>query len=163
MRQLESNRVILRPWTSKDLDDLHQCASDEIVAKYAGFNVRKTKKETLKLLNQFIEDSSNSLWAIELKENQKVIGWIELTNRANDINMNSKELGFVLAQEYWKRGLMSESVKLVINYAFSKNNSSSIICTHFLKNCRSKNVITKCGFKFIMSDSTKAYYYLSKN
>lgn len=163
MKLLESKRLFLRPWTIYDLNDLHECISNETVAKLAGFNVRKTKKETLKLLEQFIKDSSKSLWAIEFKENKKAIGWIELINRANDINMDSKELGFVLAQEYWKRGLMSEAVNLVINYAFTKNKFSSITCTHFLKNYRSKNVIVKSGFKFIMNDSSKAYYYLCKN
>ncbi|AOR23576.1 GNAT family N-acetyltransferase [Clostridium taeniosporum] len=163
MKRLESKRMVLRPWRIEDLDDLHQCTSDEQVAKFAGFNVRQTKKETLKILKQFIGDSLKSLWAIELKKDKKDIGWIELYNQSNDLNMNSKELGFVLSQEYWGKGLMTEAVKLVLNYVFNIKKVNSIICSHFLKNIRSRNVITKCGFKFIINDSSKCYYYLSKN
>lgn len=40
MRILEGNRLILRPWNSSDLDDLHEFMSNKEVANLAGFNVK---------------------------------------------------------------------------------------------------------------------------
>ncbi|WP_315082174.1 GNAT family N-acetyltransferase [uncultured Clostridium sp.] len=162
MKNLESNRLILRPWKINDLDDLHEFTSDKKVAKLAGFNVRKTKKETLNILNQFIIDSLKSLWAIELKECNKAIGWIELHNPSEETYINSKEIGFVLSQEYWGKGLMPEAIKLVLNYEFDEEKVNSIICTHFVGNIQSKRVILKCGFEFVMENNDKVYYCLNK-
>lgn len=78
MKILESKRIILRPWQISDLDDLHEFMSNEQVARLAGFKVKKNKGESLRILKQFIIDSSDSLWAVELKNNNKVIGWVEL-------------------------------------------------------------------------------------
>ena len=115
MRILEGNRLILRPWNSSDLDDLHEFMSNKEVANLAGFNVKNSKEDTLKILKQFIIDSSNSLWAIELKKNNKAIGCIELHKYIEGIDKNSKEIGFVLSQRYWGQGLMPEAIKLVLH------------------------------------------------
>ena len=162
MRILQSNRLILRPWKISDLDDLHEFMSNKEVASLAGFNVRNSKEESLNILKQFIVDSSNSLWAIELKNIKKVIGWIELHKYSERIDKNSKEIGCVLSQEYWGRGLMPEALKQVLNYGFNEENLNSIVCSHFVNNNQSKRVIEKLGFKYVKAGDNKTYYCLNK-
>ena len=163
MRILEGNRLILRPWNSSDLDDLHEFMSNKEVANLAGFNVKNSKEDTLKILKQFIIDSSNSLWAIELKKNNKAIGWIELHKYIEGIDKNSKEIGFVLSQRYWGQGLMPEAIKLVLHYGFNEEKLDSIICSHFFNNNQSKRAIEKCCFKYVKKSSDKIYYCLNKS
>ena len=66
MKILDSNRLILRTWNISDLDNVHEFMSNKEVANLAGFNVKNSKEEILNILKQFIIDSYNSLWAIEL-------------------------------------------------------------------------------------------------
>lgn len=163
MKILESHRLILRPWKISDLDDLHDFMSNKEVANLAGFNVKNRKDESLNILKQFIIDSSNSLWAIELKNINKAIGWIELHEYPNRIDKNSKEIGCVLSQKYWGQGLMPEALKQVLYYGFNEEKLNSIICSHFVNNNQSKRVIEKCSFKYVKSSNDKIYYCLNKS
>lgn len=163
MKILESHRLILRPWKISDLDDLHDFMSNKEVANLAGFNVKNRKDESLNILKQFIIDSSNSLWAIELKNINKAIGWIELHEYPNRIDKNSKEIGCVLSQKYWGQGLMPEALKQVLYYGFNEQKLNSIICSHFVNNNQSKRVIEKCSFKYVKSSNDKIYYCLNKS
>ena len=163
MKILESNRLILRPWKKFDLDDLHEFTSNERVANLAGFNVKNSKVESLDILRQFIIDSSNSLWAVELKNIHKAIGWVELHKNSDEIDKNSKEIGCVLSQKYWGQGLMPEALEQVINYGFNVEKLNSIICSHFVNNNQSKTMIKKCGFKYVKTSNDKIYYCLNKS
>ncbi|WP_026896232.1 GNAT family N-acetyltransferase [Clostridiisalibacter paucivorans] len=163
MKILKSNRLILRPWKFSDLDDLHEFTSNKKVANLAGFNVKNSKDESLNILNQFVIDSSSSLWAIELKNSNKAIGWIELHSPTEGTDKNSKEIGFVLSQKYWGQGLMPEAIKQVISYGFFEGKIDSIVCSHFTNNVQSKRVIEKCGFKYIIKNNDKLYYRLNKS
>ena len=163
MKILESKRIILRPWQISDLDDLHEFMSNEQVARLAGFKVKKNKGESLRILKQFIIDSSDSLWAVELKNNNKVIGWVELHEYTNRINKDSKEIGCVLSEKYWGQGLMPEALKEVISYGFNEQRLKFIICSHFLNNNQSKRIIEKCGFNYVEVSNEKAYYCMLKN
>lgn len=162
MKILESNRLILRPWKISDLDDLHEFTSNKEVANLAGFNVKNSKEDSLNILKQFIIDSSNSLWAIELKNFNKAIGWIELHKYSEGIDKDSKEIGFVLSQRYWGQGLMPEAIRQVLTYGFNEEKINSIKCSHFVKNSQSKRVIEKCCFKYIRKSDDKIYYCLNK-
>ena len=163
MKILESNRLILRPWKISDLDDLHEFRSNKEVANLAGFNVKNSKEESLNILKQFIIDSYNSLWAIELKNINKAIGWIELHKYSEGIDKKSREIGCVLSQKYWGQGLMPEALKQVLNYGFNEEKLNSIVCSHFATNNRSKRVIEKLSFKYVKASNNKIYYCLNKS
>lgn len=161
MKVLESNRLILRPWKTSDLDDLHNIVSNKEIADLAGFNARTNINESRYILNRFVKELSNSLWAIELKKTNRVVGWIELHKTLEEMYEGSKEIGFVLSKPYWGLGLMPEAIKQVLNYAFNEECIDYIICSHFENNIRSKKVIEKCGFKFKIKSNNKIYYYLN--
>jgi len=163
MKLLESSRLILRPWKISDLDDLHEFMSNEKVANLAGFSVRNSKEESLKILKQFIIDSSDSLWAVGLKNTNKVVGWIELHKYSEGIDINSKEIGCVLSQKYWGQGLMPEAFKQVLSYGFNEEELDSIVCSHFVNNNQSKRLIEKSGFKYVKASNNKVYYCLKKS
>lgn len=57
-------------------------------------------------------------------------------------------IGYVLSEDYWGKGLMSEAVKEVIRYLFEEVKLDIISCYHYPFNIRSKRVIEKSGFKY---------------
>lgn len=160
MKRFESSRLILRPWTTYDLEDLHEIMSNKEVAYLAGFSPRINLNGSFEILKKFVKEPPNSLWAIELKETNKVIGWIELHKPIEDICKGSKEIGSVLSKFFWGRGLMIEAIEKNLIYAFKEEQIDCIICSHFENNTQSKKVIEKCGFKYKIKCNNKNYYYL---
>lgn len=59
-----------------------------------------------------------------------------------------RELGFVLAKDYWQKGIMTETLKRVIKYLFKNIKLDFLIACHFLDNKGSKRLLEKMGFKY---------------
>jgi putative acetyltransferase len=82
------------------------------------------------------------------RDDAKVIGSIGLhPDRMRGFD-GAKMLGYVLAQPYWGRGLMTEAAKRVIAFAFEEMNLEVLSVIHYPFNARSKRVIEKCGFVY---------------
>lgn len=82
------------------------------------------------------------------KENNKVIGSLGLHNDQKRAVSNVKMIGYVLSEDYWGRGLMTEAVKRVLEYAFEEVKLDLVSIFHFSFNNRSKRVIEKCRFRY---------------
>lgn len=143
---LEINRVILRNFNRQDLDDLFEYAQVEEIGLNAGWMPHSTKEQSELILNMFIKDINT--FAIVYKENNKVIGSINLGKDNIRPGVNSKYLGYVLSKNYWGLGLMTECVKKILEYGFFTLNLDIISVSHFKENIRSKRVIEKCGFVY---------------
>lgn len=91
----------------------------------AGWNPHTSIRESEMVLASFIEEKKT--FALELKENHKVIGSLgleELSISPGNFYDNSvgREIGYVLSKEYWGRGLMPEAVKSA-GFGFGKRMS----------------------------------------
>jgi ribosomal-protein-alanine N-acetyltransferase len=78
----------------------------------------------------------------------KVIGSIGLHIDRKRNNDNVRMLGYVLSEDYWGKGLMTEAAREVIRYAFEDMGLDLISVYHYPSNIRSKRVIEKCGFQY---------------
>lgn len=144
---LKTKRLILRPWEAADLNDLYEYASVDGVGQMAGWAPHKSIEESKKILQMFIDEKKT--FAVEYKG--KVVGslGIEKYNEAKFpqlSNLKRREIGYVLAKNYWGQGLMPEAVNRVIEYLFDTG-LDAILCGHFTSNVQSKRVQEKCGFK----------------
>lgn len=146
--KLETQRLILRPFTQNDLIDLYDYATHPYVGPNAGWKPHESLEESQKILDMFI-NGDDTIFAIELKENGTVIGSVGLhddSHRAPVIP--SKMLGYVLSAEHWGKGLMTEASNAVVDFAFSDEKLELLTCSHFPHNHRSKRVIEKLGFVY---------------
>ena len=144
MKILETKHLLLRPWKLEDLDDLYEYAKSENVGPNAGWPSHKNKDISLEILNSFIE--GNEVRAIVYKENNKVIGSIGVHKDRKREVKNCKMIGYVLSEDYWGKGLMTEGVKTIIKHLFEEEDIEVISCYHYPFNTKSKRVIEKCGF-----------------
>ncbi|WP_040213058.1 GNAT family N-acetyltransferase [Clostridium polynesiense] len=145
MKTLETERLLLRLWSMQDADDLYEYAKNPNVGPNAGWEPHKDKEFSRNIIKMFIEDE---VWAIEYKENNKVIGSIGLHEDRKRIRINGKMLGYVLSEDYWGKGLMTEAASAVIKHGFEEMNLNIISVYHYPFNDKSKRVIEKCGFKY---------------
>ena len=150
--KIDTPRLLLRSWKETDLNDLYEYASVDGVGEMAGWKHHGSIQETKKVLHSFMSDKD--VFALELKENGKVIGSLGLHNSwANNdkkyCNFKIKEIGYVLSKTYWGQGLMPEAVSAVINYCFNVLGLDALTVGHFVGNSQSKRVIEKCGFTYV--------------
>lgn len=141
---LQSNRLILRPFSIDDVDDVFLYASDDIVTKYLTFSTHKNKSETEKVVREFYMCNIGA-FAIELKSEQKCIGCIELRPC---IEHSKASFGYVLNKEYWNNNYMTEALNLILALSFSKLELNRIESTHYVGNKGSGRVMQKCGMKY---------------
>lgn len=147
--RIETPRLILRPWTEADLNDLYEYASVDGVGEMAGWSHHESIEISRQILDSFIRHKKT--FALELKESGKVIGSLGLEEMTPDPmtgDYYGREIGYVLSKEYWGRGLMPEAVKAVIDYCFHTLDFDYLTCGHFARNDRSRRVIEKNGFCF---------------
>lgn len=143
--RLETTRTILRSFEEKDLMDFHEYCSQEGIGEMAGWKHHSDLLNSEEALHNNIKN--NNIFAIENKEDNKVIGHISINEDSEDGREDIKELGFVLNKNYHNRGIMTELVYGILNYLFS-NGIESVYACCFKNNKASKKLIEKCGFIF---------------
>lgn len=146
MKTLETKRLILRSFREDDLNDLYEYAKVEGIGEKAGWKHHSSITESSIILQEFI--AHNDVYAVELKENHKVIGSVGLHPVNKDSDLVQRELGYVLSKDYHNQGIMSEATKEVIRYAFEELGIDILWCNHFEENYISKHLILKNGFRF---------------
>ena len=149
--KIGTERMLLRPFKTSDLEDLFEYVSVPGVGENAGWPHHKSIDITKQILSMFIEEKKT--FAIVYKDNNKVIGSLGIEKYSNEdkltefTNYIGREIGYVLSKDYWGKGLATEAVKAVINYLFEKENYDFLVCSYYDFNNRSKRVQEKCGFK----------------
>jgi RimJ/RimL family protein N-acetyltransferase len=111
--KIETQNLIIRNFELTDENDLCEYMLQRVNAEfesYPNFTPQKTKEEIV------YRAKSDEFFAIELKKTHKVIGNIYLGKR----EFNTRELGYVLNQDYQNKGYGSEASKAMIEFAFKK-------------------------------------------
>ena len=147
---LQTDRLFLRPWRQKDLEDLYAYAHVDGVGQMAGWIPHESMEKSQQILHMFID--GRKTFALEYEG--KVIGslGIERYNEENHPELDElqgREIGYVLSKDYWGRGLMPEAVREVITYLFDQLKLDFVMCAHFEWNKQSARVIEKCGFRYL--------------
>ena len=141
MKTLETDRLILRDWNQADLEDMFAVLSNPNVTVPEGSSPVKTKENCNEILNYLIAVKNN--YAIELKSTDSVIGSIGLNEDAKG-DIETRNLGFYLAEEYWNQGIMTEALTAVIENA--KEITCRLSATHN-NNPKSEHLLKKFGFQ----------------
>lgn len=146
---LETERLILRPWTFDDAESLYKYACDDRVGPIAGWYPHKSVDESRQIINDVL--SAAGIFAGVLKETNEPVGSIGLMIGENsnlNLKENEAEIGYWIGVPYWGQGLIPEATKEIIRYAFEELNIEALWCGYFDGNEKSKRCQEKCGFKY---------------
>ena len=146
MQTISSERLILRPFTERDVDDLYRYAADPNVGPHAGWKPHESREESLEIIQMFLRD--DNVWAIEQKSDHRVIGSLGLHNDKWRNYPEARMFGYVLAPDSWGKGYMSEAVLRAMEHGFLDLNLRLLSVSHYTFNDRSRRVIEKCGFVY---------------
>lgn len=144
---IETSRLLLRPFTESDATDVFQSCKNPNLGNNAGWKPHDTIEETMDILNTvFI--GQEGIWAIELKETRRVIGSIGIIPDPKRENPHARMLGYWLDENAWGKGFMTEAVQAVLDYGFMRMNLHLITANCYPHNQRSRRVLEKNGFLY---------------
>lgn len=141
--ELPSQRIKLRRFTLDDVNDVFEYASDDEVTAYLTWSSYKKQADILDVINQYYL-SKPGIWAIELIQEKKCIGAIDLRIFEED---EKGGFGYVLNRKYWNNGYMTEALNTIIDFSFSVLKLNRIEATHYVGNEGSGKVMVKCNMK----------------
>ncbi len=150
MANLQTERLLLKPYQEKDKESLIDLFTDEKVMKHVGDGVLPKMEAELiweKLHNQFYKTTPKTIWAVFSKEDNRYIGHASI--RPMNTKSNNKEIGFILKRKEWGKGFATEITKRLIQFSFEELNQKKIFATVDNDNYASINVLEKSGMKFL--------------
>lgn len=155
MREIETERLLLRQFTMDDLDDLYFIYSHPDLSKYLSNEQPLRLDQTRAAINSIIESWQQhkfGVWAVVYKKERKLIGHCGLKFLENTPEV---QIGYLLLKDYWRRGLGTEAAAAVLKYGFEVVKLERIVAIAKPENIASRRVMEKVGMKY----EKDAYYY----
>lgn len=140
MEQIEMNRLILRPFTEADYDDLYEFLSQRAKDAFEAYpsityeNGREHLRYRL---------GSEEFFAMALKGSGKVIGNIYYGSRPFDV----REVGYIVNKDYQRQGYGLEALSAVMRHAFSHDGVHRLYAECDPRNTCSWRLLEKAGFQ----------------
>lgn len=146
---LTSSRLILRGFMLTDAADVFDYAKNEEVAKYVFWHAHKTINDSTNFIKETIQEyqkENKLIWAIQLKDNDKVIGVSGFI--FHNLVTKSLKIGYALNPEYWHKGYSKEALQTMIDYAFNNLDIIRIEGVSVDKNTASEKLMLSCDMIF---------------
>lgn len=147
--KLETNRLILRELTMEDFNDLFEILSDEETMKHypRPFDEQKVRDWIQWNICNY-QTFGFGLWAVVLKENNKMIGDCGITMQNIDGEIKP-EIGYHINKKYQRQGYATEAAIRCRNFAFENTPFNRIYSYMKYTNVGSYSVALNNGMKLI--------------
>ena len=147
--ELETPRLLLRPWREEDAQALYEYAKDPAVGPAAGWPPHTSVENSREIIRTVLSDPIT--WAVVLKETGLPVGSFGLmigTSSHLELPETEAEIGYWIGRPCWGQGLIPEAARCVQRYAFGQLCMERLWCGYFDGNEKSKRVQKKCGFVY---------------
>ncbi|MCX6273977.1 MAG: GNAT family protein [Bacteroidetes bacterium] len=143
--ELVLSKSKLRPWNDNDAFSLAKHANNKKIADNMrdGFPFPYTIDDAQRWLNMAMKETRHVLLAIEV--NGEAAGGIGIIFKENVYRL-SAEIGYWLGETHWRKGIMSEAIAGLSDYAFAKTEIVRLQAEIFSPNIASMKTILKAGF-----------------
>lgn len=147
-RVLDTRDLRLRPSNPTDAEGMFAMLSDPESMKYWSDKPIKNLDAAVEVLNKDLESDAQGksmCWAVTFPGKDKMIGKCILFQF--DQTNHRAEIGYILNRDYWRQGLMQQSLEAVINFAFDTLKLHRIEADIDTENASSLGLLEKLGFK----------------
>jgi RimJ/RimL family protein N-acetyltransferase len=142
---LQGARCIVRDWRMSDAAALVRHGNNLEVARQLRdrFPHPYTKQDAQRFLAFAVGADEPTNFAIEVNgEAAGAIGYV----RSADVERYSAEIGYWLGESHWGRGIVTEAVQLLTDFAFGVPNLLRLFALPFADNIASTRVLEKAGY-----------------
>lgn len=158
MKNLETKRLLLRPWLESDAESLYQYARDPQVGPAAGWDPHTSVENSREIIRTVL--SAEGTYAVVLKESGEPVGSIGIMiGKQSNIGIpeDEGEIGYWIGVPYWGQGLIPEAVRELMRHCFCELGLKKLWCGYFDGNEKSRRVQEKCGFRCHHTEKDKLW------
>ena len=149
MKQIETARLIIKPYTESDKDDLIGLFTDAEVMKFVGdgvLSVEQAEQWWHKLFNKFYPRGIK-IWAVFLKDGSEYVGHAGIYPRPT--REEDWEFVYFLTRKAWGKGYATEIARAMVEYGFKELNLPEVYATVDNDHPDSIRVLEKAGLRFV--------------
>jgi len=145
-RELSTRRLILRPPQADDAPAVFQAfASDPEVTRFLKWRPHRTLADAHRAMAARLkgfETGEELSWLLSLRTDGSILGIISAWPGEREV-----EIGFALGRQFWGQGLMTETVRSVVAWAFEPAQVTRVWATCDVENLASARVLEKAGLE----------------
>jgi len=149
-KKLGTERLILRQFKIDDYAEMYNnWASEDAVTKFLTWPAHANQDVTKSVLADWIPkytDKTFYNWAIELKEENKLVGNISVVDYRE--KTLSAVLGYCMGSRWWGKEIMPEAARAVLKFLFEEAGFNRIASDHDKNNPKSGRVMQKIGMTY---------------
>jgi len=147
---ITTDRLVLRPFTSSDGDDVRRLAG---IFEIADTTAEIPHPYPDGAFEEWFASHAEQArrreafhWAITRRETGELIGAISLMKL--DHRARLAETGYWVAKDHWGHGFCTEAARAVIDHAFDVLNLNRVHAHHMVRNPASGAVLRKIGMRY---------------
>ncbi len=147
--RLETERLVLRAFSSDDLEGYAAMTSDSDTVRYIGNGQPLSKElawQSLAYLLGHWQMTGFGAWAVEEKTTGELIGRVGLYE---PYGWPGIELGWMIGRMYWRRGYGYEAVQAVLEWCRQQDDQEQLISFIHAKNLPSINLAAKLEARYV--------------
>lgn len=135
----------MRPWRKADADAIVRHANNLAIARQLRdrFPHPYTVRHAVEFLEYATSAKPTTNFAIEVEG--EAVGGVGFVP-GSDVERYSAEIGYWLGESLWRRGIATESVVLVSDFAFTNAQILRLFALPFADNAASRRVLEKAGY-----------------
>jgi ribosomal-protein-alanine N-acetyltransferase len=143
--RLETERLVLRPFTMDDVDGIHEVLGDaEIMTYYPAPFTRAKSRQWVEWNLANYRDHGYGLWVLESKETGRLVGDCGLIPQTVD-GTREVEVGWHVHRTRQRQGLATEAARECIRHAGAELGLTRMISLIRPENVPSRRVAEKLG------------------
>jgi RimJ/RimL family protein N-acetyltransferase len=140
--ELKTDRLLLRPFDFRDVDDVLAYASEPGFGQYLPIPQPYTRDDAVEFVARQVLAEWSTRPAFAMVLDGHVVGGLSLRV---DGRHERAELGYALAKKHWGKGLTLEAARAVVGWGFARYSLYKVYARADLRNCQSWRVMEKFG------------------
>ncbi len=153
--ELETKRLLLRPFLTADAEVLFKMDSNPNVHRYLWQKPTQQLEESRLLIEyihkQYVENNIGRFATI-LKDTNEFIGWTGIkyvNDHVENGQTNFYDYGYRLNEAFWGKGYATEASEAWLDYGFAQMNIQTLHAFTHHANGASNQILSKLGMEFI--------------
>jgi ribosomal-protein-alanine N-acetyltransferase len=146
---LETERLVLRPLSTHEVDSLHRISNEPNVRLYLWDNEHiseATIKSFIAQSDRMFSKERIGLFGVRMRRREDLLGFCGFVRLGG---MQEPELWYELTQKVWGRGIATEAARACVRYAFEEVGMKRVIAGVDAPNTASLRVIEKLDMRYL--------------
>ncbi|MCM1064696.1 MAG: GNAT family N-acetyltransferase [Eubacterium sp.] len=144
---IQTERLLLRPLTVADAEEVFEWTGDERVTKYMCYNTYHSVEQVAEWLKSTETDTKEYLFGFVRTADRKLIGSGSIV--PDEKRNGFWKFGYNFRHDCWGHGYATEATKAMMQYAYENLGVRNFAASHAEPNRASGNVMEKCGLHFV--------------